>query len=164
MREGLNMKSIASAIIIGTIFLGLTGCGVQHDSPDATAKIVKEDVQNEVKILEVGTNLKETEKEGANYTYFLQEEAKGGLDSGSKHTFNIDLKEGQYLKIQTDTKYPITVMLKDNSTEEYVYNDTAIPKENVILTDAINKDGKYELMVDFNEIEVFNFDVFIMNE
>jgi len=61
-----------------------------------------------------------------------------------------------------ETEYPITVMLKDNSTEEYVYNDTQTPKENSILLDAVHKDGKYELMVDFNEIEVFNFNVFIV--
>jgi hypothetical protein len=54
-------------------------------------------------------------------------------------------------------------MVKDNSTGEYVYNNTLIPEEGLILTDAICKEGKYELMVDFNETEIFNFQVFIVN-
>lgn len=28
----------------------------------------------------------------------------------------------------------------------------------------MDEDGKYELMIDFNEIEEFDFDVFIINE
>jgi len=115
-----------------------------------------------MQILEVKVDLKQQDKKGANSTYFMREEAKGGLAAGSKKAFNIDLKKGQSLRIDTETEYPITVMLKDNSTEEYVYNDTQTPKENSILLDAVHKDGKYELMVDFNEIEVFNFNVFIV--
>lgn len=52
-------------------------------------------------------------------------------------------------------------MLKDNSREKYVYNKTQIPKDGSILLDKVDKSGLYELMVDFNEIETFSFEVFI---
>jgi len=54
-------------------------------------------------------------------------------------------------------------MLKDNSTGEYIYDKTQIPKDNSILLNGVDKDGNYELMLDFNEIEVFNFQVYIVN-
>ncbi len=39
----------------------------------------------------------------------------GSKDYMSKKAVNINLKEGQSLRIETKTYYPITVMLKDNS-------------------------------------------------
>ena len=54
-------------------------------------------------------------------------------------------------------------MLKDNSTGEYVYNNTQTPKENSIFIDSVDNDGNYELMVDFNEIKKFNFSLYIVN-
>lgn len=85
------------------------------------------------------------------------------MDSGSKKAFNIDFKKGQSLKINTQTESPITIMLKDNSTEKYIYNKTQIPKNNYIFLNDVDKDGNYELMLDFNEVEVFNFKVYIVN-
>ena len=68
----------------------------------------------------------------------------------------------QSLKIKTKTDYPITVMLKDNSNEEYLFNKTSKPVDGAILVDAVKKDGQYELMVDFNEIDEFTFSVYIV--
>ena len=162
------MKLIKIASIIGILLLSSTGCTTNNQSDDKSNVIVSdtsaETVKKDMQILEVKVDLKQQDKQGANSTYYMREEAKAGLNAGSKKTFNIDLKKGQSLRIDTETEYPITVMLKDNSTEEYVYNDTKIPQENSILINAVAKDGKYELMVDFNEIEVFNFNIFIVSE
>lgn len=54
--------------------------------------------------------------------------------------------------------------LKDNSNEEYVFNKTLSPVNSDILVDQVNKDGQYELMVDFNEIDEFTFKVFIVDK
>ncbi len=54
-------------------------------------------------------------------------------------------------------------MLKDNSNEEYIFNKTSSQVDNAILLDAVKKDGQYELMVDFNEIDEFTFKVYIVN-
>jgi hypothetical protein len=157
------MKLITTAIVILTLILGVTGCSTKEISSDKTPKKVENKVQNETQVLEVKVNLKEPGKKGTNFTYYKSELAKGGLSAGAKNAFNIDLKEGQLLKIKTDTEYPITVMLKDNSTGDYVYNNTSTPKDNIILTDSVSKEGNYELMVDFNETEIFNFNVYIVN-
>lgn len=158
-----NMKLITTVIIILTLILGITGCSTKDGSPDKATNKVEDKVQNETQILEVKVNLKEPNKKGANFTYYKSELAKGGLSAGAKNSFNIDLKEGQYLKIKTDTEYPITVMLKDSSTGDYLYNNTSSPKDKYILTDAVSKESNYELMVDFNETEIFSFDVFVAN-
>ena len=88
----------------------------------------------------------------------------GSKDNMSKKAVNINLKEGQSLRIETKTDYPITVMLKDNSNEEYLFNKTSVPVDNCILVDEVKKDGQYELMVDFNEIDEFTFKVYIVNK
>ena len=84
-------------------------------------------------------------------------------DNMAQKAVNINLKEGQSLRIETETDYPITIMLKDNSSEEYLFNKTSVPIDNSILVDAVKKDGQYELMVDFNEIDEFIFKVYIVN-
>ena len=88
----------------------------------------------------------------------------GSKDNMSKKAVNINLKEGQSLRIETKTYYPITVMLKDNSNEEYLFNKTSTPVDSSILVDEVKKDGQYELMVDFNEIDEFTFKVYIVNK
>ena len=55
-------------------------------------------------------------------------------------------------------------MLKDNSNEEYLFNKTSTPVDSSILVDEVKKDGQYELMVDFNEIDEFTFKVYIVNK
>ena len=82
----------------------------------------------------------------------------------SKKAVNINLKKGQSLRVETNTDYPITVMLKDNSNEQYLFNKTLKPVEGAILIDAVKKDGQYELMVDFNEIDEFTFKVYVVNQ
>lgn len=155
------------AIIIGMLILSSTGCTQSNQLGDKskvtisdnTRKTVKKDIQ----VLEVKVDLKQQDKKDSNTTSYLQEEVKGGLDLGTKKTFNIDLKKGESLRIDTKIEYPITVMLKDNSTGEYVYNNTQTPKENSIFIDSVDNDGNYELMVDFNEIKKFNFSLYIVN-
>ena len=55
-------------------------------------------------------------------------------------------------------------MLKDNSNEQYLFNKTLKPVDGVILVDAVKKDGQYELMIDFNEIDEFTFKVYVVNQ
>lgn len=156
------MKLIKILSLIGVLLLLSVGCSNDKSSssePETKTTYINKEIQ----ILEVNANLKDQSKKGANSISFLQEEAKGCLDSESKKAFNIDLKKGQSLKINTETEYPITIMLKDNSTEKYIYNKTQIPKNNSILLNDVGKDGNYELMLDFNEVEVFNFQVYIVN-
>ena len=161
------MKLTNIAIIIGILLLSSTSCTQSNQLGDKSKvtisdngrKTVKEDIQ----VLEVKVDLKQQDKKDSNTTSYLQEEVKGGLDVGTKRTFNIDLKKRESLRIDTPIEYPITVMLKDNSTGEYVYNNTQTPKENSIFIDSVNNDGNYELMVDFNEIETFNFSVYIVS-
>lgn len=160
------MKRIIAGIIVGTMMFTTTGCSTQN-KVENSSQVKNSDTsvsnEKETKILGVKVNLKVPNKKGANRIYFMQEEAKGKLSNGAKNTFDIDLKKGQALKISTETESPITVALKNNSNEEYVYNKTEKPKDNSILINPVDEDGKYELMVDFNEIEVFQFNVFIIN-
>jgi len=51
----------------------------------------------------------------------------GVKDNMSQKSVNINLKKGQSLKIETKTDAPITVMLKDNSNEEYLFEKTSKP-------------------------------------
>ena len=43
-----------------------------------------------------------------------------------------------------------------------LFNKTSKPVDGAILVDAVKKDGQYELMVDFNEIDEFTFSVYIV--
>lgn len=160
------MRGIITGIIVVAILFNTTGCSTQNKTENnSQVKNSETNVvaEKESKILEVKVNLNESGKKGANSINVLQEEAKSSLSNGTKNAFNIDLKKGQSLKISTESEAPITVMLKNNSNEKYVYNKTEKPKDNSIIINPVDEDGKYELMVDFNEIEVFNFDVFIIN-
>lgn len=156
------MKLIKILSLIGVLLLLSVGCS-NDKSSSSEPETKMTSINKEIQILQVNANLKDLSKKGENSISFLQEEAKGCLGSGSKKAFNIDLKKGQSLKINTETEYPITIMLKDNSTEKYIYNKTQIPKNNYILLNDVDKDGNYELMLDFNEVEVFNFKVYIVN-
>lgn len=113
------MKLIKVLSLIGVLLLLSVGCSnAKSSSSESETKTTS--INKEIQILEVNANLKDQSKKRSNSISFLQEEAQGGFDSGSKKTFNIDLKKGQYLKINTQTEYPITIMLKDNSTGEYI--------------------------------------------
>ncbi|KGJ50496.1 hypothetical protein KD33_00345 [Clostridium sp. NCR] len=156
------MKLIKVLSLIGVLLLLNVGYANEKSS-SSESETKTTSINKEIQILEVNANLKDQSKKGSNSISFLQEEAKSGLDSGSKKAFNIDFKKGQSLKINTQTESPITIMLKDNSTEKYIYNKTQIPKNNYIFLNDVDKDGNYELMLDFNEVEVFNFKVYIVN-
>ena len=84
----------------------------------------------------------------------------GAKDNLSQKAVNINLK-GAIIKIKTNwLSYYSNV--KDNSNEEYLFNKTSKPVDGAILVDAVKKDGQYELMVDFNEIDEFTFSVYIV--
>ncbi len=157
------MKLITLISIVGVVLLLSIGC-TKNNKTDNQSSTTYEGIENtneDVQILKVKVDLKNQDKQGANSIISLQEEAKPSLNSASKKAFDINMKKEQALRIDTKTQYPITVMLKDNSIEKYVYNKTQIPKDGSILLGKVNKSGSYELMVDFNEIEAFNFEVFI---
>lgn len=161
------MKFINIAFIISILILNITGCNKNNKLQDNTQPTISESkVENskeDIQILDVKIDLKQLDKEDSNIISYLQENVKGGIDAGTKNSFNIDIKQGDILRIYTEIKKPITVILKDNSTGEYVYNKNQIAKDNYILIDGINKSGNYELTVDFNEIETFSFKVYISN-
>ena len=118
----------------------------------------------DLEILEWSYSAKEPDNPDKNSASFMGDITMGSKDYMSKKAVNINLKEGQSLRIETKTDYPITVMLKDNSNEEYLFNKTSTPVDSSILVDEVKKDGQYELMVDFNEIDEFTFKVYIVNK
>ena len=118
----------------------------------------------DLEILEWSYSAKEPDNPDKNSASFMGDITMGSKDYMSKKAVNINLKEGQSLRIETKTCYPITVMLKDNSNEEYLFNKTSTPVDSSILVDEVKKDGQYELMVDFNEIDEFTFKVYIVNK
>ena len=151
------------------LILGLTGCKQQEKSKEETKlDFTMSDgyigLNNEdVKIIEWANSEKEPDNPDKNGVNFMGDVTNGALHAMSKTATNIKLNEGQSLRIETETKYPITVMLKDNSNEQYVFNKTLIPVDGAILVDAVQKKGEYELMVDFNEIDEFKYQVYIAN-
>ena len=160
----MNKKLI---IILSSMILlsGLTGCKQQGNVTDK-GHISKDHIEikeEDLKIVEWSHSEKEKDNPEKNKSTFMGDITSGGLDSMSKKSVNIKLKKGQSLRVETETNYPITVMLKDNSNEEYLYNKTSTPVDGKILVDAVEKDGEYELMLDFNEVDEFSFEVYIVN-
>ncbi|MGG2466620.1 hypothetical protein ACOV1W_02730 [Paraclostridium bifermentans] len=91
------MKLIKILSLIGLLLLLNVGCAnAKSSSSESETKTTS--INKEIQILEVNANLKDHSKKGANSISFLQEEAKGSLDSGSKKAFNIDLKKCQSIK------------------------------------------------------------------
>ena len=161
------MKFINIAFIISILILNITGFNnnniLQDNTEPTISKSKVENSKEDIQILDVKVDLKQSDKKDSNIISYLQENVKGGIDAGTKKSFNIDIKQGDILRIYTEVKKTITVILKDNSTGEYVYNKNQSAKDNYILIDGINKNGNYELIVDFNEIENFSFKVYISN-
>ena len=144
---------------------GLTGCNKDDKETinDTISNDYAEVDDEDLKIVEWSYSAKEPGNPDKNSASFMGDVTMGSKDYMSKKAVNINLKEGQSLRIETKTDYPITVMLKDNSNEEYLFNETSAPVDSAILVDAVKKDGQYELMVDFNEVDEFTFKVYIVN-
>ena len=160
------------SLIVITLVLGITGCDKvnedviksdKNESKDTIAINYDEIQEGDLQIVEWSYSAKEPSNPEKNSVSFMGDLTMGSIDSMSKKAVGIILKEGQALRIETEIVYPITVMLKDNSNEEYIFNKTSTPVEGAILVDAVEKDGEYELMVDFNEIDEFVFKVYIVN-
>ena len=122
------------------------------------------DVEGDLEIVKWSYSAKEPDNPVKNSVSFKGDITMGSKNNMSKKAVNINLKKGQSLRVETKTDYPITVMLKDNSNEQYLFNKTLKPVEGAILIDAVKKDGQYELMVDFNEIDEFTFKVYVVNQ
>lgn len=175
--EKMNKKIV---IILSSmlLILVLTGCKQQAQTKLEEQVASKEETKGDFTIANGYAELKSGELEIVKWSYsakepnnteknsanFIGEVTMGSKNIMSKKVVNINLREGQSLKIETNSDYPITVMLKDNSNEEYVFNKTLSPVNSDILVDQVNKDGQYELMVDFNEIDEFTFKVFIVDK
>lgn len=149
----MKRNLILTSLVIILAF-GLIGCSKDMHANDSSQKNIKD-----LKIVEWSYSNKYPDKNSAS---FLGDITMGSKDNMAQKAVNINLKEGQSLRIETETDYPITIMLKDNSSEEYLFNKTSVPIDNSILVDAVKKDGQYELMVDFNEIDEFTFSVYIV--
>ena len=148
-------KKLISTLLVIILAFALPGCSKDIDSNDSS-KVNVEDF----KIIEWSYSEKYPDKNSAN---FVGDVTMGSKDHMTQKAININLKEGQSLRIETETDYPITVMLKDNSNEDYLFNKTSTPVDNQIFVDAVKKDGQYELMVDFNEVDEFTFNVYIVS-
>lgn len=154
-------------LIVSSIILvfGLSGCKYEKETINDTISNNYADIDGEdLEIVEWSYSAKEPNNPDKNSANFMGDITMGSKDYMSKKAVNINLREGQLLKIETETNYPITVMLKDNSNEEYIFNKTSAPVDDAILVDAVKKDGQYELMVDFNEVDEFTFKVYIVNK
>lgn len=171
-------KKIVIILLSMLLIIGLTGCKPQGQMKSEEQVGTKEETKLDFTISDGYVELKSDDLEIVKWSYsakepnnpdknsanFIGDVTMGSKDNMSKKAVNINLREGQSLKIETETDYPITVMLKDNSNEEYIFNKTSSPVNSTILVDAVKKDGQYELMVDFNEIDEFTFKVYIVNK
>ena len=160
----MKKKSILTLFIMMLVFV-LTGCNNDNKKilNDTTLNDYA-DVDGDLEIVKWSYSAKEPDNPVKNSVSFKGDITMGSKNNMSKKAVNINLKKGQSLRVETKTDYPITVMLKDNSNEQYLFNKTLKPVEGVILVDAVKKDGQYELMVDFNEIDEFTFKVYVVNQ
>ena len=158
-------KKLISILSIMILVFGLVGCNKEDK------EVINDTISNDyadidgedLEIVKWSYSAKEPAKPDKNSASFMGDITMGSKDYMSKKAVNINLKQGQSLRIETKVDYPITVMLKDNSNEEYMFNKTSAPVDSAILVDAVEKDGQYELMVDFNEVDEFTFKVYIVN-
>lgn len=171
-------KKIGIILLSVLLIIVLTGCKQQVQTNVEEQVGTKEETKvdftisdgyvefkgDDLEIVEWSYSAKEPGNPDKNGGNFMGDVTMGAKDYMSKKAVNINLKEGQSLRIETKTDDPITVMLKDNSNEEYVFNKTSRPVDNTILVDAVKKDGQYELMLDFNEVDEFTFKVYIVNK
>ena len=159
-------KKLILTLSFMIFIFGLIGCNKDNGETikDTISNNYAEVNGEDLEILEWSYSAKEPDNPDKNSASFMGDITMGSKDYMSKKAVNINLKEGQSLRIETKTDYPITVMLKDNSNEEYLFNKTSTPVDSSILVDEVKKDGQYELMVDFNEIDEFTFKVYIVNK
>ena len=160
----MKKKSILTLFIMMLVFVS-TGCN--NDNKKILNDTILNDyakVDGDLEIVKWSYSAKEPDNPVKNSVSFKGDITMGSKNNMSKKAVNINLKKGQSLRVETKTDYPITVMLKDNSNEQYLFNKTLKPVEGAILIDAVKKDGQYELMVDFNEIDEFTFKVYVVNQ
>ena len=158
-------KKLILIVSIMILVFGLVGCNKEDK------EVINDTISNDyadidgedLEIVKWSYSAKEPANPDKNSASFMGDITMGSKDYMSKKAVNINLKQGQSLRIETNIDYPITVMLKDNSNEEYIFNKTSAPVDSDILVDAVEKDGQYELMVDFNEVDEFTFKVYIVN-
>ena len=159
-------KKLILIVSIMMLVFGLVGCNKEDK------EVINDTISNDyadidgedLEIVKWSYSAKEPANPDKNSASFMGDITMGSKDYMSKKVVNINLKQGQSLRIETEVDYPITVMLKDNSNEEYMFNKTSAPVDSAILVDAVEKDGQYELMVDFNEVDEFTFKVYIVNQ
>jgi len=159
-------KKLILIVSIMILVFGLVGCNKEDK------EVINDTISNDyadidgedLEIVKWSYSAKEPANPDKNSASFMGDITMGSKDYMSKKAVNINLKQGQSLRIETEVDYPITVMLKDNSNEEYIFNKTSAPVDSAILVDAVEKDGQYELMVDFNEVDEFTFKVYIVNQ
>ena len=115
-------------LILSFMIFGFELIGCNKDNVET----IKDTISNnyaevngeDLEILEWSYSAKEPDNPDKNSASFMGDITMGSKDYMSKKAVNINLKEGQSLRIETKTYYPITVMLKDNSNEEYLFNKT----------------------------------------
>ena len=159
-------KKLILIVSIMILVFGLVGCNKEDK------EVINDTISNDyadidgedLEIVKWSYSAKDPNNPDKNSASFIGDITMGSKDYMSKKAVNINLKQGQSLRIETNIDYPITVMLKDNSNEEYIFNKTSAPVDSAILVDEVEKDGQYELMVDFNEVDEFKFKVYIVNK
>lgn len=116
-----RVSKIKKKLILTLSFMififGLTGCNKDN------GKTIKDTISNnyseDLEIVKWSYSKKEPDNPDKNSASFMGDITMGSKDYMSKKAVNINLKKGQSLRIETNTDYPITVMLKDNSNEKY---------------------------------------------
>ena len=110
-------KKLILTLSFMIFIFGLTGCNKDN------GKTIKDTISNnyseDLEIVKWSYSKKEPDNPDKNSASFMGDITMGNKDYMSKKAVNINLKKGQSLRIETNTDYPITVMLKDNSNEKY---------------------------------------------
>ena len=152
-------------LALSIIILGLISCNKEYIKTikDTSSNNYTNTINEDLEIVEWSFSSKEPHNPDKNIANFMGGITINSKDSMHKKAVSINLKKGQSLRIETKVDKPITIMLKDNSNENYLFNKTLVPINNTILIDKIEKDGQYELMADFNNIDEFKFKVYLVN-
>ncbi len=147
------MKQKFGALMTIMLVIGLmTACDMKKMNP------------NPNQVLQVMVNLTEKKPKNQNEVEIYSDRVLAKSHQGSANEFEMTLNQGDCLLIETEVKYPITIVMKDKSTSEVVYQEHKYSHDNQVIVDAVLQDGTYEVVIDFNELEVFTYHVYLLTE
>ena len=159
-------KKLILILSIMILAFGVTGCKKENNEivKDNSSKNYADVGSKDLEIVKWSYSGKEPHNKDKNIAEFMGDVTMGSIDNMSQKSVNINLKKGQSLRIETKTNSPIKVTLKDNSNGDFLFNKTLSPENGNILVDEVEKDGQYELMLDFDSVDEFTFKVYIVGQ